>query len=93
VASTPLRAPTSERSARPRWLSSRRFANATTVVALVLGALFILLPLFWIVDTAFKPEGQAFVIPPKFVYRPSPTSSLSSTGHTASSSPTWDIRW
>ncbi|HTX01946.1 MAG TPA: carbohydrate ABC transporter permease [Acidimicrobiales bacterium] len=55
---------------RARWLSSRRFANVATIVALVIGALFVLLPLFWILNTAFKPEGQAFVIPPKFIYRP-----------------------
>ena len=41
-----------------------------TVVTLLIGAAFILLPLFWIVDTAFKPVGDAFVIPPKFVYTP-----------------------
>ena len=42
--------------------------TSSTVVTLLIGAAFILLPLFWIVDTAFKPVGDAFVIPPKFVY-------------------------
>jgi multiple sugar transport system permease protein len=41
-----------------------------TVGTLLVGAAFILLPLFWIIDTAFKPIGDAFVIPPKFVYSP-----------------------
>ncbi len=57
---------------RPRksHFSKRRMANIMTVVTLLIGAAFILLPLFWIVDTAFKPVGDAFVIPPKFVYTP-----------------------
>jgi multiple sugar transport system permease protein len=53
-----------------RLVSRKRVANAITVIALLLGAAFVLLPLFWIVDTAFKPVGDAFVIPPKFVYVP-----------------------
>lgn len=60
----PRRAPLAVR------LSSRRMANIMTVVGLAVGAAFILLPLFWILDTAFKPLGDAFVLPPKFVYSP-----------------------
>jgi multiple sugar transport system permease protein len=53
-----------------RIVSRKRVANTITFVALLIGAAFVLLPLFWIVDTAFKPIGEAFVIPPKFVYSP-----------------------
>lgn len=53
-----------------RVLSRKRVVNAITVVALLIGSAFVLLPLFWIVDTAFKPIGDAFVLPPKFVYAP-----------------------
>lgn len=53
-----------------RLVSRKRVVNAITIVALLIGAAFVLLPLFWIVDTAFKPIGDAFVIPPKFIYTP-----------------------
>jgi multiple sugar transport system permease protein len=53
-----------------RLVSRKRVANTVTLVALLLGSAFVLLPLFWIVDTAFKPAGDAFVLPPKFVYAP-----------------------
>ena len=53
-----------------RLVSRKRVANIVTIVALLIGAAFVLLPLFWIVDTAFKPVGDAFVIPPKFIYTP-----------------------
>jgi len=53
-----------------RLVSRKRVVNAVTVVALLIGTAFVLLPLFWIVDTAFKPIGDAFVMPPKFVYTP-----------------------
>jgi multiple sugar transport system permease protein len=53
-----------------RLVSRKRVANIVTIVALFIGAAFVLLPLFWIVDTAFKPVGDAFVIPPKFIYTP-----------------------
>ena len=58
------------RRAEASHFSKRRLANILTVVTLLIGAAFILLPLFWIIDTAFKPIGDAFVIPPKFVYKP-----------------------
>ena len=53
-----------------RYHTSRRVADVMTIVALLVGAIFILLPIFWIVDTAFKPVGEAFVLPPKVVYSP-----------------------
>jgi multiple sugar transport system permease protein len=49
---------------------SQRAANIATVVGLILGGLFVLLPVFWILDTAFKPQADAFVVPPKFIYTP-----------------------
>jgi len=55
------------------WWTSKRVANILTVVGLSLGAIFLLLPIFWLLDTAFKPPGEAFVMPPRFVYRPTLT--------------------
>ncbi len=39
-------------------------------MALLIGAVYILLPIFWIVTTAFKPPGDAFVMPPVFIFKP-----------------------
>jgi multiple sugar transport system permease protein len=39
-------------------------------LALVVGTLFILLPVAWIVVTAFQPLADAFRMPPVFVFRP-----------------------
>jgi multiple sugar transport system permease protein len=47
-----------------------RLLNVFTVVMLLIGTAFVLLPLFWIVDTAFKPQAMAFSVPPQFIYRP-----------------------
>ena len=59
---------------RPPWRRLRRRAgNIFTVVALLIGAALILLPIFWIVTTAFKPPGEAFVLPPKFIFTPTLT--------------------
>ena len=60
--------------------SRRRLGNIFTIVALLIGAAFILLPLFWIIDTAFKPIQDAFLIPPKFVYKPTLGNFRSLTG-------------
>jgi multiple sugar transport system permease protein len=71
VATVPLQTTAPVRArAKARRISRRRVANVMTVVTLLIGAAFILLPIFWIIDTAFKPVGDAFVIPPKFVYAP-----------------------
>lgn len=48
----------------------RRLLNTFTVVMLLIGVAFVLLPLFWIFDTAFKPQALGYAIPPVFVYRP-----------------------
>ena len=53
-----------------RFVSRKRVANIATIVGLLVGTAFVLLPLFWILDTAFKPIGDAFLIPPKFIYTP-----------------------
>jgi multiple sugar transport system permease protein len=45
-------------------------ANAACVVVLLVGAAIILLPLFWMLETAFKPPSQAYVIPPKLLFTP-----------------------
>jgi multiple sugar transport system permease protein len=50
--------------------SRRRIANILTVVSLLIGSAFILLPIFWLVDTAFKPAEYAFVLPPHYLYTP-----------------------
>jgi multiple sugar transport system permease protein len=60
--------------------SRRRLGNIFTIVALLIGAAFILLPLFWIIDTAFKPIQDAFLIPPKFFYKPTLGNFRSLTG-------------
>lgn len=71
MATVPLQTTAPVRArAKARRVSRRRLANVMTVVTLLIGAAFILLPIFWIIDTAFKPVGDAFVIPPKFVYTP-----------------------
>lgn len=37
---------------------------------LVVGAAIILLPLFWLIETALKPPLEAYVMPPKFIFSP-----------------------
>ncbi len=51
-------------------VSRRRAGSALTTLALVVGALFMLLPVAWIVVTAFQPLQDAFQMPPVFVFRP-----------------------
>jgi multiple sugar transport system permease protein len=55
---------------RPTAMSRRRVGSALTTLALVVGALFILLPVAWIVVTAFQPLQDAFQMPPVVVFRP-----------------------
>ena len=54
------------RTARAR----RRATSALATFALVAGALFTLLPLAWIVVTAFQPLADSFQMPPVFAFRP-----------------------
>ena len=51
-------------------VSRRRATNALAVLALIVGALFILLPVAWIALTAFQPLQDTFGMPPVFVFRP-----------------------
>jgi multiple sugar transport system permease protein len=49
----------------------RHGGAVVTFVLLVLGAVFVLLPLFWLISTAFKPAQAAFALPPKYLTPPS----------------------
>lgn len=51
-------------------LFRRRAGTATTVVLLILGALFVLLPLFWMLFTAFQQPANSQAIPPHWLARP-----------------------
>jgi multiple sugar transport system permease protein len=51
-------------------LYRRKVVNGLTVLTLVLGSIFILLPFVWVLDTAFEPPQYAFVVPPHFPYTP-----------------------
>jgi multiple sugar transport system permease protein len=60
-----------EQAVRPR----RRFlqrhgATVVTLVLLTLGAIFVLLPLYWLLSTAFKSGNDAFALPPKYITHP-----------------------
>ncbi len=41
-----------------------------TLALLVLGAIFVLLPLYWLLSTAFKNGNDAFALPPRYVTKP-----------------------
>ena len=65
------------RRARGSNLSSRftkktrsRMISLLCLSVLIIAGCIVLLPLFWMVETAFKPPTQAYVIPPKFVFSP-----------------------
>ncbi len=47
-----------------------RAVNAICLVVLVVSAAIVLLPLFWLAETAFKSPLQAYVMPPKFIFSP-----------------------
>jgi multiple sugar transport system permease protein len=55
--------------ARRRFLQ-RHAGLVVTVVLLVLGAIFVLLPLYWLLSTAFKNGNDAFALPPRYVTKP-----------------------
>jgi multiple sugar transport system permease protein len=44
--------------------------NVAVIVGLLVGLCFILLPIFWLVETAFQKPINAFVIPPHFFFAP-----------------------
>src|SRR6201992_1965400 len=41
-----------------------------TFALLIIAAVFVLLPLFWLLSTAFKTPAAAFALPPKWVSKP-----------------------
>src|SRR6185437_6409475 len=66
--STPTPVPPTKAPRRSQTMTVRRRAAATvTVLLLVLGSLFVLLPLVWLLSTAFKKPDDAFAIPPKWL--------------------------
>ena len=44
--------------------------NVAVIAGLLVGLCFILLPIFWLVETAFQKPVDAFVIPPHFFFAP-----------------------
>ena len=44
--------------------------SALTFLLLIIAAVFVLLPLYWLLSTAFKTPQAAFALPPKWVSRP-----------------------
>jgi multiple sugar transport system permease protein len=54
-------------------ITRRRRAMLSRVLAyggLVIGLLFVLLPVFWLLETAFQQPRNAFTIPPHFLFAP-----------------------
>jgi multiple sugar transport system permease protein len=54
-------------------IRSRRRRRAGQILAtagLVTGLVFVLLPVFWLLETAFQKPRDAFVIPPHFIFAP-----------------------
>ena len=62
--------PAKERRRGQTMTVRRRVATSVTVALLVLGSLFVLLPLVWLLSTAFKKPDDAFAIPPKWLSAP-----------------------
>jgi multiple sugar transport system permease protein len=48
----------------------RKLGNIAVAAGLLVGLCFILLPVFWLVETAFQKPVDAFVIPPHFIFGP-----------------------
>jgi multiple sugar transport system permease protein len=65
-------AATVDRQARAprRGFLQRHGGTVVTFVLLGLGAIFVLLPLFWLLSTAFKTSTAAFALPPKYITPP-----------------------
>src|SRR6201996_9822926 len=67
--------PASDRPAQPASGRTLRRAGrigggTVTFVLLILAAVFVLLPLFWLLSTAFKTPSAAFALPPKWLSKP-----------------------
>jgi multiple sugar transport system permease protein len=70
MAATADHGQSSRDSERARRKLRQRSSTAATIVLLTLGAVFVLLPLFWLISTAFKNANDAFALPPKYVFSP-----------------------
>ena len=55
----------------PRRWSRTPVADIAQLLAIVLLAIFILVPIYWMVSTSFKTGNQTFAVPPVFVFQPS----------------------
>src|SRR6201992_1401126 len=65
------------RPARPRpaprrglRMAGRISGSTLTFTRLLIAAVFVLLPLFWLLSTAFKTPSAAFALPPKWISKP-----------------------
>jgi multiple sugar transport system permease protein len=64
------KSPSRPASRRPRRLVQRASGGVVTYLLLIIGAAFVLLPLFWLLSTAFKTPTAAFALPPKWISKP-----------------------
>jgi multiple sugar transport system permease protein len=62
--------PTRPASRRPLRTIQRASGGVVTYLLLIIGAVFVLLPLFWLLSTAFKTPAAAFALPPKWISKP-----------------------
>src|SRR6201992_3010795 len=51
-------------------VAGRISGSTLTFVLLIIAAIFVLLPLFWLLSTAFKTPSAAFALPPRWVSKP-----------------------
>jgi multiple sugar transport system permease protein len=56
-------------SSRKPW-SRHPVADAAQLVAIMLLAIFILVPIYWMVSTSIKTGNQTFAMPPVFIFQP-----------------------
>jgi multiple sugar transport system permease protein len=62
--------PGSEAAQRSRPWSRNSAGDALQLLVLLLLALFILLPIYWMASTSLKTANQTFAVPPVFVFEP-----------------------
>ena len=51
-------------------VAGRISGTTLTFLLLIIAAVFVLLPLFWLLSTAFKTPSAAFALPPKWLSKP-----------------------
>src|SRR6201986_4679138 len=51
-------------------VAGRISGTTLTFLVLIIAAVFVLLPLFWLLSTAFKTPQAAFALPPKWISKP-----------------------